>query len=137
MCMGRGFEGDPCRGSIPHGRRNAPGNIMAMQVTQNKHKQETQIQTHTVHTWTHSWRQSETELRQYFMRQESGLQSTIPAISYLVGRLLETRPNQTCQVWSVKKHGILNSAHTHTVGSFFCFAFLFSVEILWPSILTL
>lgn len=99
-------------GCILHDRRIAPGDTMAMQHTENKHKQETQIQTHTVHTWTRSWRQSETEERQYFMRQESGLQSTIPASSYLVRTFLETRANQTCQVWFVKKHRILNSAHT-------------------------
>lgn len=48
------------------------------------------------------------------MRQESGLQSTIPASSYLVCSLLETRPNQTRQVRSVKKHGIFDSAHVRS-----------------------
>ena len=66
---------------------------------------------HIQYTWTHSWRQSETEERQYSMRQASGLQSTIPASSYLVGGIPGTRPNQTRQVWSVKGHGAFDSAH--------------------------
>lgn len=69
------------------------------------HVRSTRTDTYSIGVDTHSWRQSKTEERQYSMRQESGQQSTIPASSYLVGSILETRPNQTGQVWSVKKHG--------------------------------
>lgn len=100
--------------SVLHGGTIARGNTTAVQHTEHKHEQATRTQRHTVHTWTHSWRRCETEERQYFMRQESGLQSTAPASSYLVGSLLETRANQCCQVKSVKKHRSLNWAHAHT-----------------------
>lgn len=70
------------------------------------------------------------------MRQASGLQSTIPASSYLVGGVPGTRPNQTRQVWSVKGHGAFDSAHVPS-SLWFCFFFLLRFEILWPSALTL
>lgn len=70
------------------------------------HTGHTRTDTYSIHVDTHSWRQFETEERRYSMRQESGLQSTIPASSHLVDSLLESRPNQTRQVWSVKKHVI-------------------------------
>lgn len=111
-------------GCIPHGRRNRSW--------RKNHGYAAHIQ----YTWTHSWRQSETEERQYSMRQASGLQSTIPASSYLVGGVPGTRPNQTRRVWSVKGHGAFDSAHVPS-SLWFCFFFLLRFEILWPSALTL
>lgn len=96
MCTWRGFEVDPCWGAF----RMAGELLLAI-----KRQRSTHADTYCIHVDTHSWRQSETEEWQYSMRQESGLQSTIPASSYLVGSILETRPNQTRQVRSVKKHG--------------------------------
>lgn len=96
-------------GCIPHGRRIC---------SWRNHGYAAHIQ----YTWTHSWRQSETEERQYSMRQASGLQSTIPASSYLVGGILGTRPNQTRQVRSVKGHGAFDSAHVLS-SLWFCFFF--------------
>lgn len=114
-------------GCIPHGRRIAPGDTTATQHSEKTHVGNTHTDRYSIHMDTHSWRQSETEERQYSMRQESGPQSTIPASSYLVGRVLETRPNQTRQVRPVKKHGIFDSAHVH---SSLWFVFFLHFEIL-------
>lgn len=92
--------------------------------TKTKHTRRKHTQRHIQYTQGHTQLE-----RQYSMRQESGLQSTIPASSYLVGNILENRPNQTRQVWSAKKHGSLDSAHL--------FGFHLHSEILYLSALTL
>lgn len=131
VCVQRLWSGSML-GCIPHGGRLAPGHTTAMQHSENTHTR--RKHTYSIHMDTQSWRQSETEERHYSMRQESGLQSTIPASAYLVVSILETRPNQTRQVRSVKKHGVFDSAHVH---SSLWLAFLLHFEILQPSVLTL
>lgn len=93
-------------GCIPHGGRIAPGVTTATRPTEkHTHARRKHACLHIQYArgHTHSRRQSETEERQYSKRQESGLWSTIPASSYPVCSLLETKPNQTGQVRSVQR----------------------------------
>lgn len=126
MCTWRGFEVDPRWGAF----RMAGELLLAIK------RLRSTVKTHTrrKHTYrhilyTHGHTQSETEERQYSMRQESGLQSTIPASSYLVGSILETRPNQTRQVRSVKKHGFFFFFYSARIRSSLWVTFLSHYEV--------
>lgn len=121
VCAWSGFEVDPRRGAFRMAGESLPAIALLRSTVETRAHTRTRaqgahVQTRIVHTRgrTHSWRQSQTKERQYSMRQESGLQSTIPASSYQVACILTKKRKKKTDLTRLAESVLLKTRGTHT-----------------------